>query len=111
MHNLLLRDKPGSGISSRVVTPEVNEIVVNPNATLTGNWHYAGCSRKNRFSARYAANVTRFPAELRQQVEEQWLEKTQRPGRFDSINCMAVAGYSGVPRMKNLCQLIPRTAT
>lgn len=61
LHNLLLRYKPGSGISSRVVTPEVNEIVVNPNATSTGNWHYAG-SRKNRFSARYAANVTRFPA-------------------------------------------------
>ncbi|MCE9688633.1 response regulator, partial [Shewanella sp. AS16] len=29
LHNLLLRYKPGSGISSRVVTPEVNEIVVN----------------------------------------------------------------------------------
>lgn len=41
LHNLLLRYKPGSGISSRVVTPEVNEIVVNPNATSTGNWHYA----------------------------------------------------------------------
>lgn len=61
LHNLLLRYKPGSGISSRVVTPEVNEIVVNPNATSTGNWHYA-VQQENRFSARYAANVTRFPA-------------------------------------------------
>lgn len=64
LHNLLLRYKPGSGISSRVVTPEVNEIVVNPNATL--DWQLATGttpgSRKNRFSARYAANVTRFPA-------------------------------------------------
>lgn len=61
LHNLLLRYKPGSGISSRVVTPEVNEIVVNPNATL--DWQLAlRRSRKNRFSARYAANVTRFPA-------------------------------------------------
>ena len=39
LHNLLLRYKPGSGISSRVVTPEVNEIVVNPNATL--DWQLA----------------------------------------------------------------------
>ena len=61
LHNLLLRYKPGSGISSRVVTPEVNEIVVNPNATLDCNWHYAR-QQENRFSARYAANVTRFPA-------------------------------------------------
>ncbi len=36
---MLLRYKPGSGISSRVVTPEVNEIVVNPNATL--DWQLA----------------------------------------------------------------------
>ena len=39
LHNLLLRYKPGSGISSRVVTPEVNEIVVNQNATL--DWQLA----------------------------------------------------------------------
>ncbi len=62
LHNLLLRYKPGSGISSRVVTPEVNEIVVNPNATLDWQLALRQGSRKNRFSARYAANVTRFPA-------------------------------------------------
>lgn len=41
LHNLLLRYKPGSGISSRVVALEVNEIVVNRMRPSTGNWHYA----------------------------------------------------------------------
>lgn len=62
LHNLLLRYKHGSGISSRVVTPEVNEIVVNPNATLDWQLALRRAAGKNRFSARYAANVTRFPA-------------------------------------------------
>lgn len=61
LHNLLLRYKPAA-VFPRVVTPEVNEIVVNPNATLDWQLALRRAAGKNRFSARYAANVTRFPA-------------------------------------------------
>ena len=61
LHNLLLRYKPGSGISSRVVTPEVNKLWSTECDPRLATGTTPG-SRKNRFSARYAANVTRFPA-------------------------------------------------
>ncbi len=72
LHNLLLRYKP-SGIF-RVVTPEVNEIVVNRNdpRLATGT---TPCSKGNRFSARYAAMLLISP-EVRNKVEEQLVGKT-----------------------------------
>lgn len=72
----------------------------------TGNWHYA-VQQENRFSARYAANVTRFPAwKFATKLRNSWLEKT-RKARVDLIHKLhGSCGYSGVPRMKNLCQLI-----
>ncbi len=79
LHNLLLRYKPGSGISSRVVTPEVNEIVVNPNATL--DWQLA---------LRQAAGKTDLARDMLQmllsisclkfatKLRNSWLEKTRK---------------------------------
>lgn len=71
----------------------------------TGNWHYAR-QQENRFSARYAANVTRFLPEVRNKVEEQLVGENPE-GLVDLIHKLhGSCGYSGVPRMKNLCQLI-----
>lgn len=70
LHNLLLRYKPGSGISSRVVTPEVNEIVVNPNATL--DWQLAlRRSRKTDLARDMLQMLLDFLPEVRNKVEEQ----------------------------------------
>ncbi|UHP14586.1 hypothetical protein LQQ61_00320 (plasmid) [Escherichia coli] len=78
LHNLLLRYKPGSGISSRVVTPEVNEIVVNPDATL--DWQLAlrqaaGKTDLARDSCKcYSISCLKFATKLR----NSWLEKTRK---------------------------------
>ncbi|STI88006.1 two-component sensor kinase/response regulator [Escherichia coli] len=94
LHNLLLRYKPGSGISSRVVTPEVNEFGEPECDPRLATGTTPG-SRKNRFSARYAANVTRFLPEVRNKVEEQLVGETGR--LVDLIHKLhGSCGYSGV---------------
>lgn len=105
LHNLLLRYKHGSGISSRVVTPEVNEIVVNPNATL--DWQLAlRRSRKTDLARDMLQMLLDFLPEVRNKVEEQLVGENPE-GTVDLIHKLhGSCGYSGVPRMKNLCQLI-----
>ncbi len=71
LHNLLLRYKPGSGISSRVVTPEVNEIVVNPNATLDWQLALRRAAGKTDLARDMLQMLLDFLPEVRNKVEEQ----------------------------------------
>lgn len=34
LHNLLLHYKPDNNISSHIITPKINKIIINPNTTL-----------------------------------------------------------------------------
>lgn len=52
------------------MTPEVNEIVVNPNATSTGNWHYAAAG-KTDLARDMLQMLLDFLPEVRNKVEEQ----------------------------------------
>ncbi|HCB2770379.1 two-component sensor histidine kinase BarA [Escherichia coli] len=106
LHNLLLRYKPGSGISSRVVTPEVNEIVVNPNATLDWQLALRQAAGKTDLARDMLQMLLDFLPEVRNKVEEQLVGENPE-GLVDLIHKLhGSCGYSGVPRMKNLCQLI-----
>ncbi len=106
LHNLLLRYKPGSGISSRVVTPEVNEIVVNQNATLDWQLALRQAAGKNDLARDMLQMLLDFLPEVRNKVEEQLVGENPE-GLVDLIHKLhGSCGYSGVPRMKNLCQLI-----
>lgn len=71
LHNLLLRYKHGSGISSRVVTPEVNEIVVNPNATLDWQLALRRAAGKTDLARDMLQMLLDFLPEVRNKVEEQ----------------------------------------
>lgn len=106
LHNLLLRYKPGSGISSRVVTPEVNEIVVNLNATLDWQLALRQAAGKTDLARDMLQMLLDFLPEVRNKVEEQLVGENPE-GLVDLIHKLhGSCGYSGVPRMKNLCQLI-----
>ena len=106
LHNLLLRYKPGSGISSRVVTPEVNEIVVNPNATLDWQLALRQAAGKTDLARDMLQMLLDFLPEVRNKVEEQLVGENPE-GLVDLIHKLhGSCGYSGVPRMKKLFQLI-----
>ena len=83
--------KPGSGISSRVVTPEVNEIVVNPNATLDWQLALRQAAGKTDLARDMLQMLLDFLPEVRNKVEEQLVGENPE-GLVDL--------------MKNLCQLI-----
>ncbi|MDU1269256.1 MAG: response regulator, partial [Escherichia coli] len=103
---MMLRYKPGSGISSRVVTPEVNEIVVNPNATLDWQLALRQAAGKTDLARDMLQMLLDFLPEVRNKVEEQLVGENPE-GLVDLIHKLhGSCGYSGVPRMKNLCQLI-----
>lgn len=61
----------GSGISSRVVTPEVNEIVVNPNATLDWQLALRRAAGKTDLARDMLQMLLDFLPEVRNKVEEQ----------------------------------------
>lgn len=87
------------------MTPEVNEIVVNPNATLDWQLALRRAAGKTDLARDMLQMLLDFLPEVRNKVEEQLVGK---PGRLvDLIHKLhGSCGYSGVPRMKNLCQLI-----
>ncbi len=106
LRHFLLRYKPGSGISSRVVTPEVNEIVVNPNATLDWRLALRQAAGKTDLARDMLQMLLDFLPEVRNKVEEQLVGENPE-GLVDLIHKLhGSCGYSGVPRMKNLCRLI-----
>ncbi|MGQ7789704.1 Hpt domain-containing protein [Shigella flexneri] len=102
LHNLLLRYKPGSGISSRVVTPEVNEIVVNPNPPLDWQLALRQAAGKTDLARDMLQMLLDFLPEVRNKVEEQLLEKTRKAWFILIHKLHGSCGYSGVPRMNIL---------
>lgn len=105
LHNLLLRYKPGSGISSRrdarsqrnCGEPECDPRLAT--GTTPG-------SRKTDLARDMLQMLLDFLPEVRNKVEEQLVGENPE-GLVDLIHKLhGSCGYSGVPRMKNLCQLI-----
>ncbi|CBG89761.1 two-component sensor histidine kinase BarA [Citrobacter rodentium] len=106
LHSLLLRYKPGTGVTTRVLTAEGPEPSVNPNATLDWQLALRQAAGKADLARDMLQMLIDFLPEVRNRIEEQ-LVGEDPGGIVDLIHKLhGSCGYSGVPRMKNLCQLL-----
>ncbi|NDO81936.1 two-component sensor histidine kinase BarA [Citrobacter sp. NCU1] len=106
LYNLLLRYKPGAGVANRVQVPEPVEFIFNPNATLDWQLALRQAAGKSSLARDMLQMLLDFLPEVRNKIEEQLVgEKPE--GLVDLIHKLhGSCGYSGVPRMKSLCQFI-----
>ncbi|EMF22124.1 two-component sensor histidine kinase BarA [Citrobacter freundii] len=106
LHNLLLRYKPGASTALRAIAVEPVEPVVNPNTTLDWQLALRQAAGKNDLARDMLQMLLDFLPEVRNKIEEQLVGENPE-GLVDMIHKLhGSCGYSGVPRMKNLCQLI-----
>ena len=106
LHNLLLRYKPGTGTAIRAIATEPLEPVVNLNTTLDWQLALRQAAGKNNLARDMLQMLIDFLPEVRNKIEEQLVGENPE-GLVDLIHKLhGSCGYSGVPRMKNLCQLI-----
>jgi two-component system sensor histidine kinase BarA len=104
LRNLLLRYKPGLSIPQ----PEVSEPHPQVNLNTTLDWSLAlrQAANKQNLARDMLHMLIDFLPEIRNKVEEQLVgEKPE--DLVDAIHKLhGSCGYSGVPRLKNLCHLI-----
>jgi two-component system sensor histidine kinase BarA len=106
LHNLLLRYKPGATTSLRALAVEPVEPIVNLNTTLDWQLALRQAAGKNDLARDMLQMLLDFLPEVRNKIEEQLVGENPE-GLVDMIHKLhGSCGYSGVPRMKNLCQLI-----
>jgi two-component system sensor histidine kinase BarA len=104
LHNLLLRYKPGLSIAQlEVAEPHPP---VNLNTTLDWSLALRQAANKQSLARDMLQMLVAFLPEIRNKVEEQLVgEKPE--DLVDVIHKLhGSCGYSGVPRLKNLCHLI-----
>ncbi|EIR5146763.1 two-component sensor histidine kinase BarA [Salmonella enterica] len=105
-HNLLLRYKPGANVAARLMAPEPAEFIFNPNATLDWQLALRQAAGKPDLARDMLQMLIDFLPEVRNKIEEQLVGENPN-GLVDLVHKLhGSCGYSGVPRMKNLCQLI-----
>ncbi len=104
LHNMLLRYKPGPQMA--VNRPEAVEIPVNQNATLDWDLALRQAAGKADLAREMLQMLVQFLPEVRARVEQQ-LAGESSDSLVDIIHKLhGSCGYSGVPCLKNLCQLI-----
>jgi len=103
LHQLLLRYKPGPHIA--VKPPETVEITVNQNVTLDWQLALRQAAGKADLAREMLQMLVQFLEEVRQNVNRQLAGEEMH--LVDIIHKLhGSCGYSGVPCLKNLCQLI-----
>ncbi|HFG6028656.1 TPA: two-component sensor histidine kinase BarA [Salmonella enterica subsp. enterica serovar Enteritidis] len=106
LHNLLLRYKPGANVAARLMAPEPAEFIFNPNATLDWQLALRQAAGKPDLARDMLQMLIDFLPEVRNKIEEQLVGENPN-GLVALVHKLhGSCGYSGVPRMKNLCQLI-----
>ncbi|MDA8478570.1 two-component sensor histidine kinase BarA [Citrobacter sp. Awk 4] len=106
LYNLLLRYKPGVGVTNRVQAPEPVEFIFNPDATLDWQLALRQAAGKSSLARDMLQMLLDFLPEVRNKIEEQLVGENPE-GLVDLIHKLhGSCGYSGVPRMKSLCQFI-----
>lgn len=106
LHNLLLRYKPGANVAARLMVPEPAEFIFNPNATLDWQLALRQAAGKPDLARDMLQMLIDFLPEVRNKIEEQLVGENPN-GLVDLVHKLhGSCGYSGVPRMKNLCQFI-----
>ncbi len=106
LHTLLLRYKPGPAAGNWVAPAEAAEITVNENATLDWQLALRQAAGKNDLAREMLQMLVAFLPEIRNKVEEQLVGENPED-LVDAIHKLhGSCGYSGVPRLKNLCHLL-----
>lgn len=106
LFNLLQRYKPGASVPTRRLSAEPIEPVFNPNATLDWQLALRQAAGKPDLARDMLQMLIDFLPEVRNKIEEQLVGENPQ-GLIDLIHKLhGSCGYSGVPRMKNLCQLL-----
>jgi two-component system sensor histidine kinase BarA len=106
LHTLLLRYKPGPAAGNWVAPAEAAEITVNENATLDWQLALRQAAGKNDLAREMPQMLVAFLPEIRNKVEEQLVGENPED-LVDAIHKLhGSCGYSGVPRLKNLCHLL-----
>ncbi|CAM6956583.1 two-component sensor histidine kinase BarA [Leclercia adecarboxylata] len=106
LHTLLLRYKPGPAAGNWVAPAEAAEITVNENATLDWQLALRQAAGKNDLAREMLQMMVAFLPEIRNKVEEQLVGENPED-LVDAIHKLhGSCGYSGVPRLKNLCHLL-----
>ncbi|MGC0286882.1 two-component sensor histidine kinase BarA [Enterobacter cloacae complex sp. 2025EL-00057] len=106
LHSLLLRYKPGHIGGTYTITAESPEISVNQNATFDWQLALRQAAGKPDLARDMLQMLVDFLPEIRNKVEEQLVGENPE-GLLEAIHKLhGSCGYSGVPRLKNLCQLL-----
>lgn len=106
LHSLLLRYKPGHIGGTYTITTESPEISVNQNATFDWQLALRQAAGKPDLARDMLQMLVDFLPEIRNKVEEQLVGENPE-GLLEAIHKLhGSCGYSGVPRLKNLCQLL-----
>ncbi len=111
LHNLLLRYKPGPETSIWRMTYTVSEaspveMPFNQNATFDWQLALRQAAGKPDLARDMLQMLVAFLPEIRNKVEEQLVGENPED-LLDAIHKLhGSCGYSGVPRLKNLCQLL-----
>ncbi len=106
LHNLLQRYKPGPAGSNWIAPPEAPEIPINISATLDWQLALRQAAGKNDLAREMLQMLVAFLPEIRNKVEEQLVGENPEDlvGAIHKLH--GSCGYSGVPRLKNLCHLL-----
>ena len=106
LHSLLLRYKPGRIGGTYTVSSEPVEISVNQNATFDWQLALRQAAGKPDLARDMLQMLVAFLPEIRNKVEEQLVGENPED-LLEAIHKLhGSCGYSGVPRLKNLCQLL-----
>jgi len=106
LHSLLVRYKPGHIGGTYTVSAESPEISVNQNATFDWSLALRQAAGKTDLARDMLQMLVAFLPEIRNKVEEQLVGENPEE-LLEAIHKLhGSCGYSGVPRLKNLCQLL-----
>ncbi|VYU00878.1 two-component sensor histidine kinase BarA [Metakosakonia massiliensis] len=106
LYNLLLRYKPGAVVATVAASAETSAPA--PQADVTLDWQLAlrQAAGKSDLARDMLQMLVEFLPEVRNRVEEQLVGESPQ-GLLDLIHKLhGSCGYSGVPRLKKLCQII-----
>ena len=103
---LLLRYQPGYAVPVAASAPVTTPLEGNPDATLDWSLALRQAANKPDLARDMLQMLLAFLPEVRNRVEEQLVG--ENPGGLTELihKLHGSCGYSGVPRLKNLCQLI-----
>ncbi|HFZ8995481.1 TPA: two-component sensor histidine kinase BarA [Citrobacter freundii] len=106
LYNLLLRYKPGATIAIPAPAAQPAEFIGDPDATIDWQLALRQAAGKHDLAYDMLQMLIAFLPEVRNKIEEQLVGEAPE-GLVNIIHKLhGSCGYSGVPRMKKLCQLI-----